>query len=80
MEDPWKRPAFMPALFYKDAFAALDWLEKAFGFERTMVITDLHGNLAHAEMGFDGGVVMIGSEWTDYTAAPDSVAGKNTQV
>ena len=30
--------AFTPALFYKDPMAALAWLEKAFGFETTMLI------------------------------------------
>ena len=36
-------PHFWPAVFYKDPFAALEWLEKAFGFERSMVITDTDG-------------------------------------
>lgn len=74
-----KRSTFTPALCYKDASAALDWLEKAFGFERVMVITDHDGHLAHAEMRFEDGVIMVGSEWTDYTASPCSISGKNTQ-
>lgn len=40
MDDPWKRPAFGSAVFYKDPKAASKWLERAFGFETTMVITD----------------------------------------
>ena len=39
MSDTTKRPTFCAAIYYKDPFAALDWLEQAFGFERTMVIT-----------------------------------------
>src|SRR5271166_3895542 len=50
MDDPYRRPIFTPALFYRDPFAALDWLERAFGFERSMVITDSSGALGHAEM------------------------------
>jgi uncharacterized glyoxalase superfamily protein PhnB len=79
MEDPFRRPALGSALFYKDAFAALDWLETAFGFERTMVITDKEGNLGHAEMRFGDGYIMIGTEWIDYVASPASIGGKNTQ-
>jgi uncharacterized glyoxalase superfamily protein PhnB len=79
MDDPFRRPALGSALFYKDAFAALDWLEKAFGFERTMVITDKDGNLGHSEMRFGDGYIMIGGEWIDYVASPASIGGKNTQ-
>ena len=79
MEDPFRRPALGSALFYKDGFAALDWLEKAFGFERTMVITDKDGNLGHSEMRFGDGYIMIGGEWIDYVASPASIGGKNTQ-
>jgi len=79
MEDPFRRPVLGSALFYKDAFAALDWLETAFGFERTMVITDKEGNLGHSEMRFGDGYIMIGTEWIDYVASPASIGGKNTQ-
>src|SRR5215472_8429448 len=79
MEDPTRRPSFMSAVFYKDPFAALDWLEKAFGFERTMVITDAGGNLGHSEMKFGDGTIMLGPEWTAHTASPLAVGGKNTQ-
>jgi uncharacterized glyoxalase superfamily protein PhnB len=82
VENPYKRPTFGAALFYHDPFAALDWLENAFGFERSMVITDQEGKLAHAEMKFGGGdaYIMVGSEWTDFVASPASVGGKNTQT
>ena len=40
MDDPFRRPSLGSALHDKDPRAALDWLEKAFGFERKMVITD----------------------------------------
>jgi uncharacterized glyoxalase superfamily protein PhnB len=80
MEDPFRRPTFGPAVYYKDAFAALDWLERAFGFERTMVITDSEGKLGHSQMNFGNGYIMVGTEWADYTASPASVGGKNTQA
>ena len=80
MDDPFRRPTVTPALFYRDGFAALDFLEAAFGFDRAMVITDADGNLAHAEMrvGRDGRV-MIGGEWADHTASPASLGGRTSQ-
>ena len=79
MEDPFRRPSFGSAVFYRDPWAALDWLEKAFGFERSMVITDKDGRLGHSEMKFGDGYLMVGSEWADFVASPASVGGKNTQ-
>lgn len=57
------RPTFVPAVFYKDPLAALKWLERAFGFETSSLVTDAEGNVAHSEMGFRGGAVQIGPEW-----------------
>lgn len=79
MEDPFRRTALGAAVFYKNPLAALDWLERAFGFKRSMVITDDQGKLAHSEMRFGDSYLMVGSEWADYTASPASIGGKNTQ-
>jgi uncharacterized glyoxalase superfamily protein PhnB len=80
MDDPFRRSTFGAALIYRDPLAALDFLEKAFGFERTMVITDAEGRLAHAEMRFGDGYLMVGSEWAGHVASPASLGGKNTQT
>lgn len=80
MDDPFRRTAFGAALFYKDPVKALDWLENAFGFRRVMVIRDQKGQLVHSEMRFGDSYLMVGSEWTDFTASPASVDGKNTQT
>src|SRR5689334_18535168 len=79
MEDPFRRPTLGSALCYKDPFAALDWLAKAFGFTRTMLITDAEGRLGHAEMRLGDGYIMVGSEWAPHVASPASVGGRNTQ-
>ena len=73
------RPSFIPSLAYKDNRAALAWLQKAFGFEPSEVLTDAEGNIVHAEMTYGDGVVMIGTEWADWTRSPTSMGGKNTQ-
>jgi uncharacterized glyoxalase superfamily protein PhnB len=74
------RASLASSIFYRDPWAALDWLEKAFGFERAMVISDADGALAHAQLTFGNGYIMIGSEWADYTRSPASIDGKNTQT
>lgn len=73
------RPSFGSAVYYSDPFAALDWLEKAFGFERQMVITDKEGQLAHSEMRFGDSYIMICREYSSDSASPASLGGKNTQ-
>jgi uncharacterized glyoxalase superfamily protein PhnB len=69
-----------PALIYQDPRAALDWLEKAFGFELAMLIEDGEGNLAHSEMRHGEALIMIGSEWHADHRSPRSLGGKTTQT
>ena len=73
------RPVLTAALVYRDPRAAIDWLEKAFGFELFMLIEDGDGNLAHSEMRFGDAAVMVGSEWSDAHRSPASLDGHNTQ-
>lgn len=55
----------IPSLRYRDARAAVDFLEKAFGFERHVVYEDDAGGVAHAEMTYRGGMVMLGEQRDD---------------
>jgi uncharacterized glyoxalase superfamily protein PhnB len=73
------RSALTSALCYRDPKAALKFLEAAFGFDLAMLIEDNAGNLAHAEMSFGDGLVMIGNEWTAQHKSPASIDGFNTQ-
>jgi uncharacterized glyoxalase superfamily protein PhnB len=50
-----------PCLFYKDARAAIEWLNRAFGFEATAVYPEEGEIVAHAELRYRGGHVMLGS-------------------
>jgi uncharacterized glyoxalase superfamily protein PhnB len=68
------------AVFYQDPKAALAWLEKAFGFELVMLLEDAEGNVAHSQMEFGDGYVMVGQEWSADHKSPKSVGGKNTQT
>ena len=69
-----------PALFYRDPWAAIEFLETAFGFERSLVISDSDGGLAHSQLRFGNGYVMVGSEWSADTVSPAGTGGKNTQT
>ena len=51
----------IPSLRYKDAPAAIAWLEQTFGFERHAVYDGPDGTVAHAELRFGNGLVMLGS-------------------
>jgi uncharacterized glyoxalase superfamily protein PhnB len=73
------RPAFIPSLAYRDNRTALTWLQNAFGFEPSEILTDSSGNIVHAEMTHGNGIVMIGTEWADWTRSPASLGGKNSQ-
>ena len=78
MSESTHRPSLGAAVYYQDPFAALEWLERAFGFKRQMVITDDAGQLAHSEMRFGDSYVMISREWSEDSVSPVSVGGKNT--
>ena len=80
MSMPEHRPTLISALCYKDPRAALHWLEKAFGFEQTMVILDDQDNVVHSEMSFGDGMIMVGSEWDERTRSPASLDRRTTQT
>ena len=74
---------FTPSVHYRDPKAALDWLERAFGFEVTMAIDGPPDapEMCHYEMSCAGqGRVMIGAEWADWTRSPANLGGANTQT
>lgn len=79
-----RRHTFIPALTYQDPLAALEWLEKAFGFERFMLIMGRSGvyraHEFHGEMRLGDGVVMIGGEWNESHKSPRSAGGITTQT
>ncbi len=56
-------PVFTPTVMYRDPLAALDWLERAFGFETVTKILDADGRAAHLEMAYRDAVVGIAGEW-----------------
>lgn len=55
------QPSVVPVLRYHDAKKALDFLHDAFGFQQTMVVPGEGNTVAHAEMRFGNGKVMLAS-------------------
>jgi uncharacterized glyoxalase superfamily protein PhnB len=63
-----------PVLRYDDASAAIDWLKKAFGLTEVVVYKGDRGEVVHAELELEGGIVMIGAG--DASAPSDLGAGQ----
>jgi uncharacterized glyoxalase superfamily protein PhnB len=55
------RQTIFPGLRYVDAPAAIDWLEKAFGFKRQAVYPGPDGAIGHAQLVFNNAMIMLGS-------------------
>lgn len=62
-----ERPAILHAYFsYRDAPAALRWLERAFGFETTLELPDEDGGVMHSELRREGVAIMVFSDDAGY--------------
>ena len=76
-----------PVVFYRDPLAAMRFLEKAFGFETSLLVTDQEGNVGHAEMSYgEEGRIGVGGEWgaaeligPATMRSPSSLEGAGTQ-
>jgi uncharacterized glyoxalase superfamily protein PhnB len=53
------------SLRYRDAPAAIAWLKEAFGFEENMVVPNPDGTIAHCQLTYGDGMVMLGSARDD---------------
>jgi uncharacterized glyoxalase superfamily protein PhnB len=56
---------FYPTFRYADAPAAITWLVETFGFEVAANYPSDDGGVAHAELRFHGGLIMLGSARDD---------------
>lgn len=55
-------PSICPTLLYRDAKAAIRQLTEAFGFHQVAVYEGDDGSVAHAELSYGSGIVMLGSK------------------
>ena len=54
-------PDIFPSFRYEDARGAIEWLNKAFGFEKQFVVPGENGTVAHAQLRLGAGMIMMGS-------------------
>ena len=79
------RATVIPCLRYRNAPAAIEWLCAAFGFEKHAVYPNPDGTIAHAQLAFGNGMIMLGSvegkdtEWSRLVKQPDEIGGAETQ-
>ena len=69
---------------YRDANKMIDWLCQAFGFEKQAVYPGPGDLVAHAQLTFGNGMIMIGSAANQSPASrffnqPDETGGSETQ-
>src|SRR5262249_61495056 len=59
------KPTMVATMRYDDAGGMIEWLGKAFGFERHFVVPGDNGTIAHAQLVFGSGMIMLGTARDD---------------
>ena len=71
-----------PTMKYRDAPAAIEWLCRAFGFEKHAVYPNAAGEIEHAQLTFGNGMIMLSSTgeggWNPRFVQPSDVGGRQT--
>jgi uncharacterized glyoxalase superfamily protein PhnB len=78
------RATVIPCLRYRNAPAAIEWLCQAFGFEKHLVVPGNGETIAHAQLSFGNGMIMLGSvkesEFDQLMKQPDEIGGAETET
>jgi uncharacterized glyoxalase superfamily protein PhnB len=76
----------IPGLRYHDAAAAIEWLCRAFGFQKQLVVPgEQEGAIAHAQLRYGNGMIMLGTAQThgggfdELMTTPRQTGGRSTQ-
>jgi uncharacterized glyoxalase superfamily protein PhnB len=75
----------IPGLRYRNAMAMIEWLCKAFGFEKQAVYPGPNNTVMHAQLTFGNGMIMVGSVDNGAPSSkllkqPDEIGGAETQT
>lgn len=79
-------PRISASVFYEDAAAPIDWLARAFAFEVRLRVEGEGGTIAHSELTYGEGLVMVGQiggnrrPSAKVHASPRSIGGAVTQA
>jgi uncharacterized glyoxalase superfamily protein PhnB len=78
------RATVIPCLRYRNAPAAIEWLCQAFGFEKHVVVPGNGETIAHAQLSFGNGMIMLGSvkdsQFDQLMKQPDEIGGAETET
>jgi len=70
-----------PSFYYDDAPAAIEWLCRAFGFRRRLVVPGPDGTVRHSELTFGPAVIMVATSKPDMGwVSPRHLSGLNSAL
>ena len=76
-------PSLMPLMRYRDLAEAMSWLERAFGFEKQIAVSDNDGEVIYGQMTYRGSLIMMGAvrdtDLDKLMRQPDEVGDVETQ-
>jgi uncharacterized glyoxalase superfamily protein PhnB len=75
----------IPGLRYRNAMAMIEWLCRAFRFEKQAVYAGPDGVVMHSQLTFGNGMIMVGSvdnrtPGSNMLKQPDEIGGAETQT
>ena len=76
--------AIIPCLSYRNANEAIEWLCRAFGFQKHQVFEGENNLIVHAELTLNGNLIMVasahtGTPWSKRIKLPSEIGGFETQ-
>jgi len=78
------RANVIPAMRYRDAPAAIEWLCRAFGFEKHLIVPGENNTIDHAQLTFGNGMIMLSSpvdsDFGRLMRQPEQIGGAETQA
>jgi len=66
-----------PYIVVRNGAAALEFYKQAFGAKELFRLTEPSGKIGHAELDFDGGILMLAEEYPDHGALSPATIGGN---
>ena len=76
--DGW--PRMSSCLFYDEPKRAIEWLCKAFGFEVRLIVETGAGAIAHSELVYGEGLIMVGASDGEHLRSPGPAGGCTQSV
>ncbi len=72
-----------PGMRYRNAPAAIEWLCRAFGFEKHLIVPGPNDTIVHAQLTYGNGMIMLSSkldtEFNQLIKQPEELGGFETQ-